>query len=67
MNFSERIGSYHEQEKGNGQRHIEIGVRNEEDTYTYYIDVFDNGSSSIDVQARERDAISFSGMMTFDE
>ena len=67
LNFSERIGSYHEQEKGNGQRHIEIGVRNEEDTYTYYIDVFDNGSSSIDVQARERDAISFSGMMTFDE
>ena len=67
LNFSERIGSYHEQEKGNGQRHIEIGVRNEEDTYTYYIDVFDNGSSSIDVQARECDAISFSGMMTFDE
>jgi len=67
LNFSERIGSYHEQEKGNGQRHIEIGVRNEEDTYTYYIDVFDNGSSSIDVQARERDVISFSGMMTFDE
>jgi len=67
LNFSESINNYQESEKSNGQRHIEIGVRNEEDTYTYYIDVFDNGSSSIAIQAREREPISFSGMMTFDE
>ena len=67
LNFSESINNYQESEKSNGQRQIEIGVRNEEDTYTYYIDVFDNGSSSIAIQAREREPISFSGMMTFDE
>ena len=67
LNFSEPIGSYQEQEKSNGQRHIEIGVRNDEDTYLYFIDVFDNGSTSISVQAREREPISFSGMMAFDE
>ena len=67
LNFSEPIGSYQEQKKSDGQWHIEIGVKNEEDTYSYYIDVFDNGNTSIAVQSREREPISFSGMMTFDE
>jgi hypothetical protein len=29
--------------------------------------VFDNGSSSINVQAREREGISYSGEVTFDK
>ena len=67
LNFSESIGSYRESKEKNGKRHIEIGLKNEEDTYLYTIDVFDNGSSSIDVQARQRDRISYSGMMVFDD
>ena len=67
LNFSERIGSYQESQTKKGLRRIEIGVKNEEDTYSYYIDVFDNGNTSIAVQSREREPISFSGMMTFDE
>ena len=66
LNFSERIGSYRELMEKNGKRHIEIGLKNEEDTYLYTIDVFDNGNSSIDVQSRQRDPISYSGEMVFE-
>ena len=67
LNFSERIGSYQELQKKNGLRHIEIGVKNDEDTYLYTIEVYDNGSSHIDVQARQRERISYSGEMIFDK
>ena len=61
LNFSAPIGNYQEYMMKNGQRHIEIGVTNEEDTYLYTIDVFDNGNSSVEVRARERERISYSG------
>ena len=63
LNFTERIGSYKEFQEKSGKRHIEIGLKNEEDTYLYTIVVFDNGKSSIDVQSRQRERISFSGDM----
>ena len=66
LNFSERIGSYQESQKKNGQRHIEIGVKNDEDTYLYTIEVWDNGSSQIEVQPRQRERITYSGDMIFD-
>ena len=61
LNFSERIGSYQESLMKNGKHHIEIGVTNEEDTYLYTIEVFDNGSSTIDVRCRQREPISYLG------
>ena len=61
LNFSERIGSYRESQKNNGERQIEINVTNEEDSYIYLIKVFSNGNSSIDVTSRQRDHISYSG------
>jgi hypothetical protein len=63
LSFSAPISSYQEYQKKNNIRHIEIGVTNEEDTYLYTIDVFDNGKSSIDVQSRQRENIYFSGEM----
>lgn len=66
LNFSAPIGSYQEFMKRNGQRHIEIGVANDEDTYFYTIDVFDNGGSSVDVRARQRERISYSGNVVFE-
>ena len=67
LNFSERIGSYQESQTKKGLRRIEIGVKNEEDTYLYTIDVWENGSSQIDVQARQRERISYSGEMEFEK
>ena len=66
LNFSERIGRYNEFVEENGKRHIEIDLKNEEDTYLYTIDVFENGRSSIDVQSRQRERISYSGEMAFE-
>ena len=65
LNFTAPIGSYQEFMKRNGQRHIEIGVTNDEDTYFYTIEVFDNGNSSVDVRARQRERISYSGNVVF--
>ena len=61
LNFTAPIESYQEFMKRNGLRHIEIGVTNEEDTYFYTIEVFDNGNSSVEVRARQRERISYSG------
>ena len=65
LNFTAPISSYQEFKKRNGQRHIEIGVTNDEDTYLYTIEVFDNGNSSVDVRARQRERISYSGNVEF--
>ena len=65
LNFSAPIGSYQERTMKNGMRRIEIGLTNEEDTYLYTLEVFDNGSASVNVQARQREHISYSGDMEF--
>lgn len=67
LNFDAPIEAYQEYMRKNGLRHIEIGTSNEEDVYLYIIEVFDNGRSTIDVRARERERISYSGDMFFEE
>src|SRR5574344_157483 len=42
---------------------IHITVSNDEDTYQYDIDVFDNASTTISVISNEREFISFSGTL----
>ena len=65
LNFSVRIGSYRDTPGKNGLHVIDIEVTNTEDTYFYSIKVYDNGSSSIDVQSRNREHISYTGQMDF--
>jgi len=67
LNFSHPIENYQEYQKKNGQRHIEIGLTNEEDTYLYTIEVFDNGNSSVEVLSRQRERIFYTGMMEFEK
>ena len=66
LNFAAPIGSYQEEVAKNGKRRIEIGLTNEEDTYLYILEVFDNGSSTVSVTSRQREQISYSGDMEFD-
>lgn len=66
LNFTAPIASYQEFMKRNGLRHIEIGVTNDEDTYFYTIEVFDYGNSSVDVRARQRERITYSGNVVFE-
>ena len=63
LNFSAPISNYKESKGKNGLREIEISVTNSEDTYRYYLKVYDNGSSSLNVQSRQREQISYTGDM----
>ena len=65
MDFSAPIKTYQETKGKKGQRKIEIVLTTSEDNFQYTIEVFDNGSASIDVQPRNRDRISYSGEMVF--
>ena len=65
LNFSAPIRNYQESQPKSDLRHIEIDVKNEEDTYLYTLDIFDNGSTDINVRSRQREPISFSGEMEF--
>lgn len=65
LNFSAPVESYQEEVGKNGKRHIEIGLTNDEDSYLYTLDVFDNGSSSVSVSSRQREQISYTGDIEF--
>lgn len=67
LNFDAPISSYKEFQKKSDRRSIEIGLVNDEDTYVYVIDVFDNGSASLQVTSRQRESISYSGKMEFEK
>ena len=62
LNFSERILSYQQERNQRKERtNITIRVENEEDRYTYLIEIYDNGSSTVSVRSVNRDYISFTG------
>ena len=63
LNFSAPIADYQENVGAKNIRHIRLTVNNDEDSYLYTFAVYDNGNTSIDIQSKERDAISFSGDM----
>jgi hypothetical protein len=65
LNFKAVANSYRSTRVKRDLTRIEIAIRNEEDDYLYIIDVFDNGKATLEVQARERERIGFSGEMIF--
>jgi hypothetical protein len=65
LNFKGKIEDYTITYPTSNRSHIEFRVTNDEDTYYFRIDVFNNGKSIIDIIAQERDAISFDGEMVF--
>lgn len=66
LSFEAPIGHYQETHAKSGLCQIDIELKNDEDNYSYHITVFDNGNSSIDVQSRKRDRISYTGEMIFE-
>ena len=42
---------------------IEIATHNNEDTFLYIVEVFDNGKAHIEVRSRRRETITFSGYL----
>ena len=66
LRLYEPISSYQEELTKKGKRHIEIGVENVEDSYTFLIDVTADGNSYISVYPRKRERISFYGNLILD-
>ena len=63
LNFKGTVTDYNMKMTTSNRYVIEFNVANNEDVYHYRIDTFNNGKAIIDVIARDRDAISFDGMM----
>ena len=63
LNFTETLTEYYSKKLSNGATQVLIKVKNEEDVYNFTLEIFDNGSTSIDLNSRERESINYSGNM----
>ena len=63
MNFSSAILDYKVEYPKSDRARITFRVDNGDDNYRFHIEVFMNGKTTIDVDPRGRDAISYSGMI----
>ena len=63
LNFTAPIAEYNTGKGRKGATLVTIKVMNEEDIYTYLLEIHDTGSTSVDVRSREREPISYSGNM----
>lgn len=61
LNFKALTTEYDVRKMKRGRTRVEFSTRNDEDTYRFTVDVFDNGQVSIDVQPQQRSRISYSG------
>lgn len=61
FNFSAPIISYESASDQKGKNYVRLVTDNEEDVITFQLEIFDNGQTTIDVQAREREPITYSG------
>ena len=63
MNFSSRILDYKVEYPKPDRARVTFRVDNGDDNYRFHVEVFMNGKTTIDVDPRGRDAISYSGMI----
>ncbi len=61
LNFTAPIKHYEATKDNKGRTRVVILTDNEEDLITYYLEVWDTGQTTIDVQSREREPINYSG------
>ena len=63
LTFKDKIESYTDSGWVKDKRTIVVKVKNEEDSYIYTLEVFDNGTASVRVTSRNRDEISYMGRL----
>lgn len=63
LNFSSRILDYKVEYPKPDRARVTFRVDNGDDNYRFHVEVFMNGKTTIDVDPRGRDAISYSGMI----
>ncbi len=61
LNFKGNIDSYEDKGFQKDCRTIVLGVKNDEDSYVYTLNVYDNGTVYINVSCRNRDSINYNG------
>ena len=62
LNFSSAILDYKVEYPKPDRARVTFRVDNGDDNYRFHVEVFMNGKTTIDVDPRGRDAISYSGM-----
>lgn len=65
--FNEPLTEYSAEYHKKGKVKVNFKVRNDEDSYTYNMTIYPNGSTSIQVQSINRQPISFQGNMEIKE
>lgn len=63
LNFDGRILRYAAEQVKSDRMVVRMDIVNDETEYVYTVDIFDNGSSTIDVVSHSRETIRFSGNM----
>lgn len=63
MNFSSALLDFKVEYPKADRARIKFRVENGDDSYRFHVEVFMNGKTTIDVDPRGRDAISYSGMI----
>ena len=63
LNFSSRILDYKVEYPKDDRARVTFRVENGDDSYRFHVEVFMNGKTTIDVDPRGRDAVSYSGMI----
>jgi len=61
LNFTALISEYSSEKNRHGATVVTIKVKNDEDVYSYLLEIYDNGSTTINLMARERESINYSG------
>ena len=61
LNFETQVLRYQQNRKKEHLCEIEINVKTQEDTYHYWVEIFDSGEASIRVRSNDRDPVSFDG------
>ena len=67
MNFTAPILRYEMQKDAKGRSYVMLVTDNKEDVLTYRLEIFSNGRTSIFVNAREREPISYEGRLDVDD
>lgn len=67
LNFESKILEYKQSIGKKGNYEIKFSTRTNEDYYTFRIDIFDNGSSNINVNMQKKQSIDFIGDLVFEE
>ena len=65
LTFEAPVGTYNVTQTRSDAYEVRIYVKTDEDQHVYVLTVFTNGRASLEVQSRNRERISYSGVMDF--